>query len=74
MSEQLVYVRSSFSKTHVAVERDGVYLPPEACNLDDLDPATREVVYSLAEVDSSELCRRCFPDVVVQGQEESVTS
>jgi hypothetical protein len=74
MSETVVYIRSSFSKTHVAVMRDGVPYTAESCNLDDLDPSTREVIYSLAEVDSSELCRRCFPDVVVQGHEGSVTS
>jgi len=74
MADQLVYIRSVFSKTHVVVERDGVLLSSEACNLDDLDPASREVIYSLAEIDSSELCARCFPHVVVQGQEASVTT
>lgn len=70
--DQIVYVRSAFSKLHVAVERDGVLLSSEACNLDDLDHETREVIYSLAEVDASEQCRRCFPHVVVQGDEASV--
>lgn len=60
-TERVVYVRSAHSKLHVAVERNGVLLTSEACNLDDLDHRSREVVYSLADIDSSEQCARCFP-------------
>jgi hypothetical protein len=74
MTETVVYLRSAHSKTHIAVMRDGVPYTAESCNLDDLDPASREIVYTLAEVDSTELCRRCFPDVVVQGDAHTETS
>ena len=59
--EQVVYIRSTHSKLHVAVMRNGVPYTAESCNLDDLDPETREVIYSLADVDEGELCERCFP-------------
>lgn len=71
MTDTVVYVRSAFSKLHVAVMRDGHLLTSEACNCDDLDEATREVVYSLAEVDSAEQCRRCFLHSAVQSDSVS---
>lgn len=75
MREQVVYVRSTFSRVHVAVMRDGVPYTGESCDMADVDPASREVIYSLAEVDSTELCGSgCFPRVSVQGEEETVTS
>ena len=74
MSETVVYIRSALSRTHVAVLRDGIPYTAESCDLADIDPDSREIVYSLAEVAPAEKCPRCFPSVVVQGHEESVTS
>jgi hypothetical protein len=60
MSEKHVYVRSPLSKVHLAVMRDGVLLSSEACNLDDLDEP-REILVTLADLDTYDLCERCFP-------------
>lgn len=78
MSDQLVYVRSAVSRVHVAVMHSNgsgrQLYSNERCNLDDLDRATREVLDELPpDLGPEHLCRRCFPDVVVQGQGETAT-